>query len=122
MAQILVIDDDPQIGRLLEKVLSRAGHEVVIALNGREGLQLFREGTFDLLITDLIMPEKEGLETIMELRRDYPDSNIIAMSGGGRIGPENYLSMAKKLGVHRTFTKPLLRMELLQAVKEVLEC
>ena len=119
MAQILVIDDDPQIGRLLEKVLSRAGHEVVIALNGREGLQLFREGTFDLLITDLIMPEKEGLETIMELRRDYPDSNIIAMSGGGRIGPDSYLKMANTLGAKKTLTKPFGREDLLSAVNDL---
>ena len=120
MASILVIDDDPQIGRLLEKVLGRAGHEVVVAVNGKEGLRLFREGTFDLIITDLIMPEKEGLEIIMELRQKYPQTKIIAMSGGGRIGPDSYLKMANTLGAKKTLTKPFGREDLLSAVSALL--
>jgi DNA-binding response OmpR family regulator len=120
MANILVIDDDPQIGRLLEKVLGRAGHEVAIALNGKDGQQIFREGNFDLLITDLIMPEKEGLETIMELRREFPETKIIAMSGGGRIGPDSYLKMANTLGAEKTLTKPFGREDLLSAVSALI--
>ena len=116
MAQILVVDDDPQIGKLLEKVLSKAGHDVVVAMNGKEGLEVFRDGNFDLLITDLIMPEKEGLETIMELRQEFPDTKIIAMSGGGRIGPDSYLKMANTLGAKKTLTKPFGREDLLSAV------
>ena len=116
MANILVVDDDPQIGKLLEKVLGRAGHKVSIAANGKEGMRIFRGGKFDLLITDLIMPEKEGLETIMELRQEFPDTKIIAMSGGGRVGAKSYLKMAHTLGAKKTLTKPFGREDLLSAV------
>ena len=120
MASILVVDDDPQIGKLLQKVLGRAGHEVVIAMNGNEGVRVFREGNFDLIITDLIMPEKEGLETIMELRQEFPDTKIIAMSGGGRIGPDSYLKMANRLGAKKTLTKPFGCEDILSAVNGML--
>ena len=94
MARILVIDDDDQILRTLHQVLEMEGHEVVDASNGKEGIKLFRENGADLIITDIVMPEKEGLETIMELRRDFPDIKVIAISGGGRVDPESYLTLA----------------------------
>ncbi len=96
------------------------GHEVVNASNGKEGIKLFRENGADLIITDIVMPEKEGLETIMELRKGYPDVKIIAISGGGRVDPESYLTMAEKMGASRTLTKPFEREELLEAVRELL--
>jgi len=118
--RILIIDDDPQILDMLGQILEREGHQVVTALNGKEGLKLYRENPTDLIITDLIMPEKEGIETIMELRRDFPDVKIIAISGGGHNDADQYLAMAQKLGVQRTFAKPVARAELLKAVRELL--
>jgi YesN/AraC family two-component response regulator len=82
MAKILVFDDEPSILLMLKKMLEKAGHEVDVALNGREGMEIFEINKPDLLITDIIMPQKEGLETILELRRKYPELKIIAISGG----------------------------------------
>ena len=121
MARILIIDDDPQILDMLRQTLEREGHEIVDASDGKEGLKLYRENPTDLIITDLIMPEKEGIETIMELRRDFPDVKIIAISGGGRLDPGQYLSMAKSFGAQYTFAKPVERKELLQAVEGLLK-
>ena len=94
MARILIIDDDVQILSMLRQTLEREGYEVVEASDGEQGEKLFREKPTDLIITDLIMPEKEGVETIKEIRSEFPETKIIAMSGGGRIGPEMYLNFA----------------------------
>jgi DNA-binding response OmpR family regulator len=120
MANILIIDDDPQILDMLGQTLKREGHDVVEALDGKEGLKLYRKNPTDLVITDLIMPEKEGIETIMELLRDFPGVKIIAISGGGQIDAEQYLSIARNFGIQRTFAKPIARAELLKAVRELL--
>lgn len=120
MAKILVFDDEPSILLMIKKILEKAGHEVEVALNGREGLELFEKNKPDLLITDIIMPEKEGLETIFELRRKHPDLKIIAISGGGRIGPDGYLPGAKLLGANLTFSKPLVPKEFLNSVTKLL--
>lgn len=120
MGRILIIDDDVQILNMLRQILEREGYEVVSAINGNEGIRLYREKPTDLIITDLIMPEKEGIETITELRRDFPDVKIIAISGGGRIAPEVYLRMARSLGALRTFTKPIERKEIIETVQELL--
>ncbi len=121
MKRILVIEDDIQVKALIQKILERAGYEVIAASDGAEGLKLLRENPADLIITDLIMPRKEGLETIMELRRDYPDVKIIAISGGGRFEPESYLETARQMGAARTFTKPFENEELVAAVQELLK-
>ena len=120
MARILIIDDDVQILDMLRQTLELKGYEVVDATNGKEGIRLYRENPADLIITDIVMPEKEGIETIIELKRNFPDVKIIAISGGGRITPEGYLSMAKRLGANRTFEKPVERDELLAAVRELI--
>jgi|SRR5665811_981644 len=120
MAKILVLDDELSILLMIKKMLEKAGHEVSLALNGREGMQLFEKSRPDLLITDIIMPEKEGLETIFELRRKFPELKIIAISGGGRISPDGYLPGAKLLGADMTFQKPLDQKEFLQAVSQLL--
>jgi DNA-binding NtrC family response regulator len=120
LARILIIDDDVQILNMLRQTLEREGYDVVEASNGKQGIRLYREEPVDLIITDIIMPEKEGIETILELKRDYPDVKIIAISGGGRIGPEEYLDMAEKLGAQRTFIKPVERKQLLNAVRNLL--
>jgi len=116
MARIYIFDDEPSILIMIKKMLEKAGHEVDIALNGSDGMKLFNKNIPDLLITDIIMPEKEGLETIFELRRTYPHLKIIAISGGGRISPEGYLPGAKLLGADLVFQKPLVQKDFLEAI------
>ena len=118
--RILVIDDDDQMRVLLRQVMEWAGYEVMEAEDGREGMQLQRSDPADLVITDLIMPEQEGLETIGQLRREFPGTKVIAISGGGRIGPEAYLPAAQELGADKVFSKPFDVRELAGAVKELL--
>jgi DNA-binding response OmpR family regulator len=120
MSLILVIDDDEVIRALLRDFLERDGYEVMEAENGKIGLKLLRENGADLVITDLIMPEKEGIETIRELRKDFSDVKIIAISGGGAIGPETYLQMAKSMGAHRVFGKPFSLQEISEAIRELI--
>jgi YesN/AraC family two-component response regulator len=120
MAKIIVVDDEPSILLMLRKMLEKAGHEVDTASNGNEGITLFEKNKHDLLITDIIMPEKEGIETIIELHKKYPDLKIIAISGGGRFSPEGYLSGAKLLGANMVFQKPLIQKEFLEAVAMLL--
>lgn len=120
MRRILVIDDDVQFRQMLRQMLERAGYEVVDAADGREGVKLFRTLPTDLVITDIIMPEQEGIETIRELKRDFPDVKIVAISGGGRIDSKDYLCLAEQFGVTATFGKPLDREEFLAAIEELL--
>lgn len=120
MKRVLVIDDDEQLRALLSQILERAGYEVNEASNGSEGLALFKGKQADLVITDLIMPGKEGIETIIEMRREFPHVRLIAISGGGRKGPGDYLAMAKQLGASKTVCKPFSRDEILQAVRETI--
>ena len=121
MKRILVIDDDIQVRQMLRQTLERQGYEVVDAPDGKEGLRLYRQVPTDLIITDIIMPKKEGVETIIEFKRDFPDVKIIAISGGGRrVDAQNYLSYMKGLGVSHVFTKPFEREELLEAIQELL--
>jgi DNA-binding response OmpR family regulator len=120
MSKILVIDDEPAILLMLKKMLEKAGHEVDIASNGNEGIILFEKNKHNLLITDIIMPEKEGMETIIELHKKYPGLKIIAISGGGRINSEGYLPGAKLLGANMIFQKPLIQKEFLVAVATLL--
>ncbi len=118
--RILVIDDEEKIRELLCKVMERAGHEVIEAENGRIGQRLFEAEPTDLVITDLIMPEQEGIETIQALKAKYPTVKIIAISGGGRLEPAGYLSAAEGLGADRVFAKPFNIKELTDAVNELL--
>jgi CheY-like chemotaxis protein len=117
---ILVIEDDSQFRSMLCQMLSKAGYKAIDASNGKEGLELFRRKAPDLVITDLIMPEKEGLETIIELRRDAPHVKIIAISGGGMASPEDYLVLARKLGVQSVMAKPFSREEILEEIQRAL--
>ncbi len=120
MARILVADDDQQVRMMLKLTLERKGHQVIEAENGNEAVKKYRSENPDLVVTDIVMPEKEGIETIMELRALDPTVRIIAISGGGRINPEDYLSWAEKFGVQNTFTKPVDRDSLLAAVDSLL--
>ena len=120
MAKILVIDDDPSIQIMLKKMLEKAGHMVDIACNGSEGLDKIECCPPDLLVTDIVMPEKEGLELIFYLRRKNPGLKIIAISGGGRFNYDGYLTSAKHLGADLTFQKPLAHKEFVQAVSDLI--
>ena len=119
MKKILIIDDEPHILLMLKKMLERAGYEIEIAINGMEGLELFKKSPTDLVITDIIMPEKEGLETIREMKRLQSGLKIIAMSGGGKITADNYLQTAKLFGASRILEKPFTQQQMVAAVKEL---
>ena len=121
MARILIIDDESQIRSMLRLMLERAGYEIAEAPDGIEGIRKYRENPADLIITDLIMPNKDGIGMIIDLKKEFPKVKIIAMSGGGVNRPEGYLDGAKKLGATRTLTKPIDREEMLKAVKETLK-
>ena len=118
MPTILLIDDNDQYRIMLNKVLSYAGYEVCEAKNGKEAVRAYRERPIDLVITDLIMPQKDGLEVIMELRDLNPEVRIIAISGGGRVDPENYLELAQGFGAQRVLAKPFSNQQLLEAIRE----
>jgi CheY-like chemotaxis protein len=120
MASILLVDDDEQLRTMLNEVLKRAGYEVQTACDGDEAIKLYRSNPTDLVITDLIMPDKEGLETIREIRHDFPTARFIAMSGGGRNGPANYLALAEKFGAQLVLNKPFSHREILEAIGVVL--
>ena len=121
MERILIIDDEQQIRSMLRLMLERDGYEVVEASDGIEGISAYRQKPADLIITDLIMPNKDGIGMIIELQKEFPDVKIIAMSGGGLNKPDGYLKGAKKLGAACTLTKPIDREKLVRAVKIVLK-
>ena len=121
MARILIIDDEPQIRSMLTLMLERDGFEVVEAPDGVEGIKVYRQNPADLIITDLIMPNKDGIGMIIDLKKEFPDVKIIAMSGGGLNKPDGYLKGAKKLGASCTLTKPIDREEMLRAVRDILK-
>ena len=117
---ILIVDDEEPMRIVLRKMFEKEGYSVREAENGDKAIRKHRERQADLIITDIIMPDKEGLATILELKREFPDIKIFAMSGGGKNSPEQYLRMANGLGVDRVFVKPFNREDILSAVKEVL--
>jgi DNA-binding NtrC family response regulator len=120
MAAILVVEDDELVRQAIGRVLALERHEVITVENGRLALEVLDRRPFDLVITDLIMPEKEGLETITELRHRHPGLKVIAVSGGGRTGLRHYLDLAEKLGARASLAKPFTRGALVGAVNHVL--
>lgn len=120
MARILVVDDEELIRYTMREILEEFGHEVVDAKNGNECLTLQKESPFDLVITDIIMPEKEGLETITELKRTYPELKVIAFSGGGRTRHLDYLEKAKELGADEIIAKPFTESKIREVVDGLL--
>ncbi len=121
MALILLVDDDDLVRLTLETALTRAGHEVVSAVNGVAALEKLQDVEVDVVVTDLIMPEKEGIETILEIRRSKAKLPIIAISGGGRGEAGDYLKLAGHLGADRVLNKPFAPAALLAAVEECLK-
>lgn len=120
MQTILIVDDEPKVRKILTKVLERNGYAVLEAVDGRQGKSLFEAYGPDLILTDLIMPEKEGLEFIRKIKSIDNDAQIIAISGGGITDPKMYLELAVKFGAVRTFNKPIDHSKLVSAIREIL--
>ncbi len=118
MARILIIDDDDTLRGIIAKSLTHAGHTVSQANNGRKGVALYRSAPTDLVITDLVMPEQEGMETIKILHQSFPTLPIIAMSGG-LDGSPLYLDLTRRLGAMITLTKPFTLQQLKVAIDEI---
>jgi two-component system, chemotaxis family, chemotaxis protein CheY len=114
--RVLVIDDEPALRQVIRRMLEPAGHEVVEAQNGRVGAQAFHAAPFDVVLTDIIMPEQEGMETISEMRKLNKSVRIVAMSGGG-IKDLDVLLLARRLGADATLTKPFRKDDLLACVE-----
>ncbi|MEN8157201.1 MAG: response regulator [Bacteroidota bacterium] len=121
MQKILIIDDESNILMMLKKMLEQSGYEIELAANGVEGIEMFKKSRADLVITDIIMPEKEGLETIREMRRIKSDLKIIAMSGGGKVSADSYLEIARIFGASKIISKPFTKQEMVLAVDELLK-
>lgn len=119
MATILIIDDEELIRAFLRSALEGAGYEVMEAINGRQGLEFYRQKPADLVITDILMPELNGLDLLLELTREFLHAKVIAISGDG--GEKHVLDVAKLLGARQTFSKPLSLPHLLNAVRFELE-
>jgi len=122
MKQILVIDDE-RTGRLvIKKALEDAGFAVVEADNGKVGADIYRNNPTDLIITDIFMPEQDGIATILKLKKEFPEIKIIAVSGGGAtLHSGEYLQHAKDFGAIHTFQKPIDPVELVKAVEAVFD-
>lgn len=117
MPSVLVVDDEDQVRQLIRETLEQAGLEVQEARNGKEGLERYRAKPTDLVIMDILMPDQDGLESIMTLRREFPACRVIAITGGSdMIGILNFLDVAKMLGARRTLQKPFEMKTLLEAV------
>ncbi len=124
MARILVIDDNDKFRDMLRECLENEGYKVVTASDGKKGLDLYRKEPADLIITDLLMPEKDGMGIIVDLNREFSDAKIIVISGGGEEedSAESYLEATKVIcNIKYTFSKPLVIDEMLKTVKEVLD-
>jgi len=121
MARLLIIDDAADLRTTLRDILEAQGYEVIEASNGREGLQRYLLAPLDLVITDLLMPEQEGMETIQAMRRVHRQVKIIAITGGGHTGRMDFLEAAAVLGAQRTLRKPFRQGELLTAVRELMQ-
>lgn len=119
MKNIVVIDDNEDIRWLIYNMLNLEGYNVYQAPESKTAFEIIRTTPIDLVITDLIMPDKDGLEIIMDLRRDFPDIKIIAISAGGQIGPSTYLDMAMKLGADRILYKPFNQSDVIKVVREL---
>jgi len=131
MSKVIIIDDEEDIRIVLKEIFVRAGFEVAVASSGDEGLNLLREEGADLVITDIIMPGSDGVETAYDIRMEFPHTKIIVMSGGGNIAPLDYepaaistsayLASAKAIGADLTITKPFNREELVEAARKLTE-
>ncbi len=121
MPRILIIDDDSSIRLVFKRYLEGHGYEVAVAENGNEGLKLISRHVPDLIITDVMMPEKDGLELVLELKDKHSGIPVIAISGGMRMAPIDFLPVIKKFGARKVFYKPVELDKLLLAIKELID-
>jgi len=119
VAGILLVEDNDDLRTMLKDALEKRRHYIIEASNGREALSKFKSSATDLVITDLLMPEQDGIGLIMELRKVQPEIKIIAISGGGKIGPSNYLDVAKTLGADAVFPKPFNLKSFIEEVERL---
>ena len=115
--RILVIDDEQDICDLTKLLLERAGHDVACTTDSRAALRMLDEQMFDIVITDMLMPDHDGLEVMADVRRSHPAVKIIASSGGGRVSSNSYLQIARKSGAHALLPKPFTHKELLASLE-----
>ena len=120
MSRILVVDDDRHIRNMLLRIFEGQGYDVSLAENGKHGLEVLAEQDVDLIVSDILMPEKDGLEMISTVKELYPDIKIVAMSGGGHIGSENYLRLAQHMGAERTIQKVIMCEDIIRVANELL--
>ncbi|KPK28947.1 MAG: hypothetical protein AMJ61_00130 [Desulfobacterales bacterium SG8_35_2] len=121
MAKILIVEDDQPFRNVLIQLFQKENFEVTGCTDGVDAIKILKNDTFDVIVTDIIMPKKDGMALIVELRRNQPNIHIIAISGGARqIDPLNPLKIAKRVGAEYTFTKPFKLAELLSAVRSLL--
>ena len=120
MKKILLIDDDTHFREMFAVLLKRNNYEVIEAVDGRYAKELYNEHQPNLVITDIIMPDKEGIETILDLKKEFKDIKIIAVSGGGRTNAMDNLRSARLLGATLTFEKPFENKEILEAIDSLI--
>ncbi len=118
--RLLVVDDDPEIRDLLKKFFELVGYSVDVAEDGKSANRMLESGPYDLMVTDIVMPNQDGVENIMRARKAYPGMWLIAMSGGGYIQTKTYLKVAESLGADAVFQKPFKTQEMLAKVRELL--
>ena len=116
--RILIVDDDEQIREILRMWLEKSGFEVFEAADGKKGVEVHEHSPVDMLICDLIMPGQEGIETITQFKSLFPSVCIVAISGGGQIGPDSYLHMASSLGAWKVYKKPLSIPSLIEDIRK----
>lgn len=121
MARILVIDDEPMILTTVVQILEREGHEVRVAENGEAALKLVADGLLDLIISDMYMPDMDGIELLTRLEEEHPGMPLLAMSGGGFMAKEELLRDARMLGAVALLKKPFTTEELLDGVSHAIE-
>lgn len=122
MTGILLVEDDHELREMLKVSLTRHQFTVLEAVNGRDAITHFKPLITDIIVTDLIMPEEDGLKVIMKIREIKPDIKIIAISGGGKAGPGSYLNLAKVLGADAIFSKPFSISDLISKIEDLLKC
>ena len=121
MKSVLIVDDEPGMREMVKQLLLNEGYHVLEASNGKHAMEFLKNESPELVITDIIMEEMDGVEIILEIRENYPDIKIIAMSGGSKISSEDYLESTSDLGADRIFNKPFALSDMLNAIKELIE-
>lgn len=118
---VLIVDDDLELLRQLREAFLRAGFQVSLAVDGRQGLVRFKAEAPDVVVTDIIMPTREGVETILAMKKHRADAKIIAISGGWRVGPDAFLTLARHVGADRVLPKPFRPSQLVELARQVLK-